>query len=623
MSTGAHTDAAARYDAWNPGITSDVPKNLLGLSTIFRQDNVYTSVTTASELRDLTGITLKELVAFRPERLALHEVLIRVTADFVVPDGSRIEDLGINFRRIVTRILVRCVTPRMPAIADRYAQARGELRAVIEAAWTQVAGTAVAPSAVRGAARSRGMRAWLKPPQQAVSTRRPAREWGPPDIADLARAAGATPDAVRSLGLRTLARVMSEIFKTHGRAWGTRELILSVATDMASNELGSEVIGRFIESSLCASAEHDAYGLLPSQAQPVVINTKGPSASGKSTLRPLQKKLASDVGVNWRDFALISPDIWRKQLLDYASLGAAYKYAGAFTSDEVQIIDQKLDLYIARKHRRGNMPHMLIDRFRFDSFATDSDEAGSNLLTRFGQKVYLFFVLTPPDLLVERAWKRGLEFGRYKAVDDTLAHSVEAYSGMPQLFFTWVRRTDKQLQFEFLDNTVSFGERPRTVAFGDNQTMNILDVRGVCNIERFASINVAAADPASLWAAGTAAKTGCHVDFLRGCIRQFRTVNIGDQATGRIYIRMEAGSVAWVDRNWLQASVADEELRLCLQACVPEAFGNDVREVEGGLLLEADELAPTLGQWGTWRPAEGRPAEGRPAEGPPAEGPAQ
>ena len=54
----------------------------------------------------------------------------------------------------------------------------------------------------------------------------------------------------------------------------------------------------------------------------MVMNTKGPSASGKSTLRPLQKKLAGDIGVSWSDFALISPDIWRKQLLDYGTLGS-------------------------------------------------------------------------------------------------------------------------------------------------------------------------------------------------------------------------------------------------------------------------------------------------------------
>src|SRR5262249_32663428 len=180
------------------------------------------------------------------------------------------------------------------------------------------------------------------------------------------------------------------------------------------------------------------------QEHPMVMNTKGASASGKSTLRPLQKKLAGDIGVRWSEFALISPDIWRKQLLDYATLGADYKYGGAFTGDEVQIIDEKLDRYMASKAQRGDMSHLLIDRFRFDSFAPDAREAGSTLLPRFAHTFYLFFMIPPPASLVERAWNRGLEFGRYKAVDDTLAHSVEAYSGIPELFFTWARRGDKQ-----------------------------------------------------------------------------------------------------------------------------------------------------------------------------------
>ena len=57
----------------------------------------------AEELRSLTGLALSELVVFRPQRLALHELLIRVTADFAVPDGSRIGDLGINFSEIAGR----------------------------------------------------------------------------------------------------------------------------------------------------------------------------------------------------------------------------------------------------------------------------------------------------------------------------------------------------------------------------------------------------------------------------------------------------------------------------------------------------------------------------------------
>ena len=141
-------------------------------------------------------------------------------------------------------------------------------------------------------------------------------------------------------------------------------------------------------------------------------------------MRPLQRRLAAELGVRWSDFALISPDIWRKYLLDYAELGPDYKYAGALTGRELAIIDQKLDRYIAHQATRSGIPHLLIDRFRFDSFAPDSDQAGSNLLSRFGSSIYMFFMITPPHETVERAWNRGLEVGRYKAVDDTLARML-------------------------------------------------------------------------------------------------------------------------------------------------------------------------------------------------------
>ena len=122
-------------------------------------------------------------------------------------------------------------------------------------------------------------------------------------------------------GYKSLARVLSALFTTQGAAWGTKDLIASMAGGMASNDFGSDCIGRAIAPLLLSAAREQGYKLLPRQEHPVVINTKGPSASGKSTLRPLQKKLAGDIGVQWSDFALISPDIWRKQLLDYASLG--------------------------------------------------------------------------------------------------------------------------------------------------------------------------------------------------------------------------------------------------------------------------------------------------------------
>jgi hypothetical protein len=551
---------------WNPGIYSQVPKELRHLATIFRPENVFTSVAAASELRGLTGFNLSELVVFRPQRLVLHELLVRVTADFAVPDGTRIADLGLNFREIARQLLSRHLEPAMDTLIAAYRRASRDANDIIEPALSRL-----------------------------------QRNWGPQEIGEFEEIAGAAANAAGAAAYKSLARVMSALFTTQGAAWGTKDLIASMAAAMVSNDYGSDCVGQAIAPLLLAAAGEHGYKLLPRQEHPVVINTKGPSASGKSTLRPLQKKLAGAIGLQWGDFALISPDIWRKQLLDYASLGDAYKYAGAFTSDEVQIIDQKLDRYMTSKNRRGEMSHLLIDRFRFDSFAPDSAEAGSNFLTRFGQTVYLFFVITPPEMLVERAWKRGLEFGRYKAVDDTLAHSVEAYSGIPDVFFTWVRRGDKRIQFEFLDNTVRLGERPRTVAFGDNETLNVLDVKATLDIDRYARIDVDATAPEYLYPDPKLLEAENNVDFLSRCVKSFQWVNFAEQGSGQVYLRIERGRPTQLERSAFEKAMQSPDTLAAIRAVAPAALTGDVPEAPRAALLHAMSgrgLPPTLGRWG-------------------------
>ncbi len=271
---------------------------------------------------------------------------------------------------------------------------------------------------------------------------------------------------------------------------------------------------------------------------------------------------------------------------------------GAFTGEELRIVDQKLDRYMARKAQRGQMSHLLIDRFRFDSFAPDSDEAGSNLLTRFGQIVYLFFLITPPAALVARAWYRGVDVGRYKAIDDTLAHAVEAYSGMPRLFFTWVARADKRVHFEILDNTVTRGAPPRTAAFGWNDSLTVLDVGRLLDIERFRKVNIDARSPDELYADPRVLAPAANATFLANCIARFAVVNFADQATGRIYLRVERGSPVWMDADAFARAVRDEDTREGLAAAVPAAFVADVALPAGGECIPADEHVHTVGDWG-------------------------
>ena len=210
-------------------------------------------------------------------------------------------------------------------------------------------------------------------------------------------------------------------------------------------------------------------------------------------------------------------------------------------------------------------------------------------------------MITPPELLVERAWKRGLEFGRYKAVDDTLAHAVEAYTGIPDVFFTWVRRSDKRIRFEFLDNTVRLGERPRTVAFGDNDTFNVLSVKETLDIERYGRVNVDAASPEMLYADRGLLAPEHNTGFLRRCLQGFRTVNFADQATGRIYLRIESGSPVSMDRSAFQSAISHPDTLCGVRAVAPGALCGEVPSVGDPQYLRAADRAggaPTLGQWG-------------------------
>ena len=588
-----------RFGPWNPGISSRVPDALLHLCTIFRPEYVFTSLATAAELSDLVGLEAAEIVAVRPSRLALHELLIRVTADFSVPDGDRIEDLGINFRHMTSSLFERHIEPRMAAITATYDTLRTNIAAVVESELSRLMPpsgetTTATQRTSKSGLFSRFGRARPAPPSSqagGVRTETLVAQWE-------ARSRSSV-EAIEATVTRVLARLVSALLIKHGSIWLGRDMIARLSIDMATNELASDAIGRLIDPWLATAAHIEGYRLLPQQEQPVVMNIKGPSAAGKSTIRPLQKALAARIGVAWSEFALISPDIWRKLLLDYGTLGAAYKYGGAFTGEELRIVDQKLDRYMARKAQLGRISHLLIDRFRFDSFAPDSNEAGSNLLTRFGQIVYLFCVITPPAALVERAWNRGLAVGRYKAVDDTLAHSVEAYSGIPELFFTWVRRRDKQLHFEFLDNSVPQGESPRTVAFGSNDVMNILEVKCLLDVERYRKVNIGASSAAELFANQELLAAERNTTFLRGCVGRFREICFADRSSGRVYLKIQSGQVAWVDPEGLAQAAVDPDTRAGLDAVAPAALaGSNAAPIQPLFLARIEQLK-SVGRWGS------------------------
>ncbi|TXM73392.1 hypothetical protein FV222_05430 [Methylobacterium sp. WL103] len=588
-------DGVVERGPWNPGIESTLPRRFLALTTLYRPENVATPLAEAVELAAFSGLPMPEIVAFRPERLVVHEVLIRVMADLSVPVGETYGDLGVNFRAIVAHILADAVAPHAAAVAETLSAvaeaARTRITAELDAAFAPPAPAPATPKTWRHVL---GLAPRPEPPP--VDGRSP-EERVLANCADWCVRAGQGEDALEQVASAALHRVVSGIVRHRGKLIGDRSLLASLATTLVANDEGSRRIGCLIEPWFAEAVAREGYVPVRAQAAPIVMNVKGASASGKSTMRPLQRALARRLGESWSDFAVITPDIWRKFLLDYDSIGDAIGYAGTLTGHEVEIVDRKLDRYMARKAREGRMSHLLIDRFRFDSFNADSrTQDGSQLLTRFGHRVFMLFMITPPDATVERAWIRGRIFGRYKAVDDLLAHNVEAFTGMPELFFTWAAKADKQVYYEFLDNSVPLGERPRTVAFGENGNLTVLNAGYLIDIARYTKINIDALSPAEVYPDAAALAPERNTGFLRQCARRLRSVRFAEAGSGLVYACFETGRLTCLDRAAFARACADPETRVALAA-----FGADNPEgtpcAEAPTEILSQARTETLGAW--------------------------
>jgi hypothetical protein len=259
-------------------------------------------------------------------------------------------------------------------------------------------------------------------------------------------------------------------------------------------------------------------------------------------------------------------------LLDYDALGESYKYAGRFTSHEINIIDNKLDHYIrAKAEDRDSIPHLMVDRFRFDSFASEKiTSVLHKTYVRYIDTMYMYFVVTPPGATVERGWERGLMRGRYKAVEDFLGHCIEAYAGMPKLLFKWLANDKPRYFFEFLDNSVPMGTYPELIARGTQGQMQVYRVRSLIDIDRYQRINVLATSPDQVAAASEQLKVENNLGFLRQCIAKFKLIEFVDVTTDNCFMAIRSGSFEVVDTELFKQNLADETLRDIVALLAPD-----------------------------------------------------
>ena len=557
------------FSAWNPGIESEIPTALRELETIYDPANVFTRLDEVNQLAQETGLNPEELVAFRPHRLVLHELIVRVTADIVVREGENEEDLGIHFRDIANQTFSQYIIPGLMQIEHGFDTMRTRIEDLVSTELEQALQSRIATATAKPSGWKSWFKARPKPSAKPVLTRQ-EREF---ELINSFKQRGlASADELSAAVFRSLYRILGAIATTRGFIGNDPDYLRDICVRHACNYLGTREIGRQVGGLVNRAIEAEGYDRIADADTPILISLKGASASGKSSLRPMLSEMMAELGIEEHGYGTISPDIWRRMLIDYEALGEHHKYAGRFTSHEVNIIDNKLDHYIrAKADKRNSIPHLMVDRFRFDSFASEKiTRVLHRTYVRYIDTMYMYFIVTPPEATVERGWERGLARGRYKAVEDFLGHCIEAYAGMPKLLFKWTSNKTPTYFFEFLDNSVAKGNYPELIARGTQGKMQIYQLHSLIDIERYQRINVLATCPQQVAAPPEQLRVANNLGFLQQCITRFALIEFIDKSTEQCYLDIRRGSFAVRDAALFQQNLADAQLREVVELLAPD-----------------------------------------------------
>ena len=176
--------------------------------------------------------------------------------------------------------------------------------------------------------------------------------WKIGHIAECDQRAGAASDPMLKRSYRALARVMSPLFSAHGHAWGTRDLIVPLratspatswratrsAAYRAATPAGRRTGRLWLAAAAGTAHRHQHQGRFR-------LGQEHPAAAAEEACGRDRRELER--------FCADQPGYLAQTAARLRLARGAYKYAGAFTAEELQIVDQKLDRYMARKYRAG------------------------------------------------------------------------------------------------------------------------------------------------------------------------------------------------------------------------------------------------------------------------------
>ena len=272
----------AQFSAWNPGIESEIPAEFRQLETIYDPANVFTDLAEVSQLAVETGLNPEELIAFRPHRLVLHELIVRITADIVVREGENEEDLGIHFRDIANQTFSRYIIPALMQIEHEFDTMRTRIEDMTAAELERVLTPPASAGKSQASFWSKLFKSRAKPARSTPQTRQEREFELINGFKQLGLGAG---EQLAAAVYRSLYRILGSIATTRGFIGNDPDYLQKICVRHACNYLGSREIGRKVGALVDKAIESEGYDRIADAEKPILISLKGASAAGKSSLR--------------------------------------------------------------------------------------------------------------------------------------------------------------------------------------------------------------------------------------------------------------------------------------------------------------------------------------------------
>lgn len=446
---------------------------------------VFRDVHELAELYQATKIAnLVELVSFRPERIALQQSIASVITRVQLTPQNRQEEESLEHDKMLERLSQKVY--EYSASTEKYTEEISELYKKREEIEEIISAT------VAG---------------QSVSSSN-----------------SALVDACKAAVKKCTILIVNDVLGEHVDNYSKDTALIALATDLVYNKYANQKMNQLINQSIDELASKGEIKLLtiPDAADRKLFMLSGGQASGKGVACAMIRHSAEQSNVSWVNISKGGRDNFRK-LLEPKDI--IPELSDQLTANEGAYIHWTLaNGMLVQMAKEGKAPHIYSEQ------PIVSEDMLELALTGNGSaKVVL--VSTKVEDAVERAYKRGLEIGRFVPTKSLLSTHKNATVTLPERL---AKVAGMDVELLVIDNNVPKNSPPVKIAVINclNNEIIIYDNERVMDFIKKTAINADAKKPADVYDEAKVAAVSIDV-YFEPCIKNgYKVVTIPDLELG-------------------------------------------------------------------------------------------